>query len=158
MNRVVATLPESVAELCLVRMGIQARGLRAVRDAIRLGRAIDRSSRAATAEDAGLLRSERFVIGWNHFGFLQYWRSFDAMEAWSHRPPHADWWREAADRGRRRGDFGIYHETYLVPNDRLETIYLDCRPVGLGTFGTLNNASGPRTTGRDRLGRRPPQP
>ena len=152
MQRQVATLPESLPLLCLVRLGIQVHRMRAFLYAARLGRAIDRSAADAVAAGAGLLHSERFTITRNHFGVLQYWRSFADLEAWSHRPPHAEWWRAAVQRMRTKGDFGVYHETFLVARDQIETIYMDCRPTGLAAFGTLAEAVGPLTTGRGRLG------
>ncbi len=154
MLRVVASLPETVAELCLVRVGFQVRRLRALPYLIRLGRSIEREAAGAIAAGAGLLGSERFLIGWGHLGVLQYWRGFDELEAWSHRSPHADWWRQAVERGRTRNDFGIYHEVFLVPRNAVETIYLNCRPAGLARFGTPGEPVGRLTTSRDRLGRR----
>ena len=153
MKRVIATVPESVAELCLVRLGIQVRGLRALFYAIRLARAIDDAAAEAVVAGAGLLHSERFSIGRGHFGVLQYWRSFEDLEAWSHRPPHSEWWRKALERMRTKGDLGIYHETFLVPRDRVEAIYLDCEPAGLARFGTLGEPVGKMTASRGRLGR-----
>jgi hypothetical protein len=152
MNRVTASLPEAMPELCLIRLGFQCRGLAARLFLHRLGRAIARSSAEAIAAGAGLLRSERFAINRGHSGMLQYWRSFAELEAWSRRPPHADWWRVAVERMRTRRDFGFYHETYLVPRDRIESIYLDCAATGLATFGTLGTPVGPQTNSRGRLG------
>lgn len=154
-GRVVARLPDSVAELCLIRLGIQSRGLRGLAYAVKVGGAIRRSAAEALAAGAGLLHSELFLIGRGHFGVIQYWQSFEALEAWSHRPPHSDWWREAVGRMRTRGDFGIYHETYLVPRDRIESIYLNCRPAGLLAFGATGDADGPDTNSRGRLRRGP---
>lgn len=154
MRRVIATVPESMPELCLIRLGIQVRSIRAIYYAFRLARAIDSSAVEAIAAGAGLLHSERFSISRNHFGVLQYWRSFEELEAWSHRPPHAEWWRGAVERMRTKGDLGIYHETYLVPRDRIESIYLDCAPAGLAVFGTTGEPVGPMTASRGRLGRR----
>src|SRR4051812_32563869 len=136
MRRMIASLPDSMDELCLIRLGIQARGLRALVYSARLARAIDRSAAEAIAAGAGLLHSERFAIGRGHFGVLQYWRSFESLEAWSHRPPHSEWWRGVVERMRTRGDVGVYHETFLVPRDAIEAIYLECTPTGLATFGT----------------------
>jgi hypothetical protein len=155
MQRTIATLPDSVAELCLVRVGLRVSGLRGLLYAIRLGRAIDRSASEAIASGAGLLGSERFQVDRGHFGVLQYWRSFDDLEAWSRRPPHSEWWRGAVERMRTRSDFGIYHETYLIPRDRIESIYLNCPPTGLSAFGTPGEPVGPQTTSRGRLGRFP---
>lgn len=156
MQRKIATLPDSVTELCLVRLGLQVRKFTAWPYVRRLGKAIDRSSKEALAADVGLLHSEQFFISWNHFGSLQYWRTFDAMEQWSHRPPHSEWWRGAIERGRTKRDFGVYHETFLVPRAAIETIYLDCEPVGISAFGEIGEAVGTTTTSRDRLGKRAP--
>jgi hypothetical protein len=152
MRRTIATLPDSVAELCLLRLGIQARGLRGLLVAARLKRAIDRSASEAIAQGAGLLHSERFSHSRRHFGVFQYWRSYDELETWSHRPPHSEWWREAVERMRTRGDLGVYHETFLVPRDRVESIYLDCTPAGLSVFGVAGEPRGASTSSRARLG------
>ncbi len=154
MKRQSALLPDSVEELCLIRLGIQARRLAALPYVRRLARAIDQAAAEAIASSGGLLHSERFLIRWNHFGVLQYWKDFDALEAWSHRSPHSEWWRGLVDRARTKGDVGVYHETYLVPRRNIESIYLDCQAVGLSAFGTSADSVGALTTGRDRLGRR----
>ncbi|MDR3620030.1 MAG: phenylacetaldoxime dehydratase family protein [Paludisphaera borealis] len=152
MRRVVASLPDGTAELCLVRMGFQVRGLSGWFHARTLRAAIARDADRAVAEGAGLLGSEPFTIARGHFGVLQYWRSFDALDAWSHRPPHSEWWRAAVDRMRRKQDLGVYHEVFLVPAANLESIYLDCEPAGLARFGKLGEPVGPSTTARGRLG------
>jgi Domain of unknown function (DUF4188) len=152
MRRVVASLPDDAAELCLVRMGFQGRGLSGWLQVRSLRAAIARDAAQAVAEGAGLLGSESFTIGRGHHGVLQYWRSFDDLEAWSRRPPHAEWWRSAVDRMRRKRDLGVYHEVFLVPASGLESIYLNCEPAGLARFGKLAEPVGPLTTARGRLG------
>jgi hypothetical protein len=154
MERIVARVPESIEELCLVRLGLVARSLRAWPFAVRIGRSIERSAKEAAESGAGLLSNEWFPLGWGHFGVLQYWSSFDALDAWSHRPPHSEWWREALERMRKRGDFGIYHETFVVPRAGVESIYLNSPKIGLRKFGVEGEAVGSSTTSRDRLGRR----
>ena len=146
--------PEGVEELCFLRLGLVVRKLGAFPFARRMGRSIEASATEAIGSKAGLLHSERIILDWKHFGFLQYWSSFEALEDWSHRAPHSSWWREALDRMRLKGDFGIYHETYLAPRAGIESIYLNCPPVGLLAFGTRGEAVGTSTTSRDRLGRR----
>jgi hypothetical protein len=153
MRRVVARLPGSVSELCLVRFGLQARGIPAWLWARRMRGEIVRASAQAIASDSGLLRADPFSVGRGHWGILQYWNGYEALDAWSHRPPHAEWWRAAVDRMRRRGDVGVYHEAYLVGGDQLESIYLDCAPTGLAAFGDLAEPVGPLTNARSRLGR-----
>jgi hypothetical protein len=154
MDRVIATLPDSVEELCLVRLGLCARrwtGLSFVR---RMGRNLLRAVADRGARDAGLLHSEAVRFAWNHAGVLQYWRSFGALEAWSHQSPHADWWRSLNDRLRRTEDVGVYHETFLVPRAYYESIFVNCPRVAGSAFGVLAPATGRMTTSRDRLGRR----
>jgi hypothetical protein len=153
MNRVIARLPESIAELCLVRMGIQVKRPAAWLFSRRLRWAIDADSRQAIAAGSGLLNSEFYAIALNHFGVLQYWRSFDDLESWAHHPPHTEWWRTAVERMRLKRDIGIYHETFLVRGADIESISMNCRPVGLETFGLLGEPVGPETTSRGRLGR-----
>ncbi len=158
MDRLVATLPDSVEELCLVRLGILVRRLTAWPYVLRLGRAIQRASDEATRDGSGLLQSDRMIVGPGHFVVLQYWSSFEALEAWSHRPPHSEWWKGAVERMRTKSDFGIYHETYLIPRNGLESIYLNAPPVGLSAFGPTAPAVGRMTTSRDRLDRRAGRP
>ncbi len=157
MNRVVAAVPDSVEELCLVRLGLMVLKPTAALFAFRMARAIDRASRWPEAKDLGLLHAERWFAGFGHFVILQYWASYDQLEAWSHQAPHSEWWREANERMRTRGDFGIYHESYLVPRDGVESIYLNCPAVGLASFGKTGMPEGRMTTSRDRLGRRSPR-
>lgn len=155
LRRAVAELPEGIEGLCLVRFGLVVRRVSALGFARRMARRVDAAAARAIAEGAGLLHAERFAMGWRHLGALQYWAGFDALDAWSRRPPHAEWWREAVGRMRARGDFGVYHEAYLVARRDVETIYLDCPPVGLSAFGATAEPVGPRTTARGRLGNRP---
>ncbi|MFO0951992.1 MAG: phenylacetaldoxime dehydratase family protein [Isosphaeraceae bacterium] len=152
MNRRTVSLPESQAELCLIRLGLQIHKVWAWPYVLKLGRAIERSAAEAISAGAGLLQSEQYRIGTKHVGYLQYWQSFEALEAWSHRPPHSEWWREALERMRTKGDFGIYHETYLVPRERLESIYLNCQPAGLLAFGESSDPAGRGANSRGRLG------
>ena len=153
MKRVIARLPRSMSELCLVRLGIQVKSPAAWLFARRLRSAITTDSRRAIAQGAGLLNSETFAIAINHFGVLQYWRSFDELETWTHRSPHSEWWGSAVERMRLKRDFGIYHETFLVRPADIESISMNCRPAGLETFGELAEPVGPDTTSRGRLRR-----
>jgi hypothetical protein len=153
MNHVTARLPDAMVELCLVRLGIQVKSLSAWLFARRLRAAIVTDARSAAGQESGLLNSESFAFGLTHFGVLQYWRSFDDLEAWARKPPHSEWWREAVERMRRQQDLGIYHETFLVRGTDLESISLNCTPAGLARFGRLDQPVGPLTTSRGRLGR-----
>jgi Domain of unknown function (DUF4188) len=65
---------------------------------------------------------------------VQYWRSFDALEAYARAPDHAHFpaWTAFNRRLRdSRGAVGIWHETYLVPAGGFEAIYSGMPPYGL---------------------------
>ena len=59
MDRIVVKVPESVEELCVVRLGLVIRKLGALPYAARLGREIGRSAEEAIRSGAGLLSSSR---------------------------------------------------------------------------------------------------
>jgi hypothetical protein len=88
------------------------------------------------------------------FALVQYWRSFEALEAYArdrdglHQPAWAAFNRAARD---ARGDVGIWHETYLVKPGQYETIYSGMPPIGLGAAGTLEPATGPQEAARGRI-------
>ena len=58
----------------------------------------------------------------------------------------------AVERMRLKHDLGVYHEAFLVRAADIESIYMNCRPAGLATFGVLGEPVGPLTTSRGRLG------
>jgi hypothetical protein len=84
---------------------------------------------------------------------VQYWRSFEALEAYARDQAGAHWpaWGAFNKRMRgARGDVGIWHETYFVPAGAYEAIYSGMPRHGLGTAGTLVPATGRRETARGR--------
>ena len=57
MQRQVATLPESMSELCLIRVGFQVKRWSALAYVRGLGQAIDRAAAHAIRDRAGLRRA-----------------------------------------------------------------------------------------------------
>jgi fumigallin biosynthesis monooxygenase-like protein len=97
----------------------------------------------------GLLLHENFLLSLipPHLGMRQYWRDFDALEAWSRSAPHRDWWRNFL---RSSGGTGFWHETYFMRGG-MEAVYDDVHvPVGLGRFAPLQPARGPMFSARQR--------
>ncbi len=93
-----------------------------------------------------------------HFGFpdimvVQYWRSFEQLEAYakSVQNAHLPAWRDFNRKIGSNGDVGIWHETYLVDAGRYETVYNNMPPFGLGLAGRLVDAREHRATARGRL-------
>jgi len=85
---------------------------------------------------------------------VQYWRSFEHLEAYARSKDSQHWpaW-VAFNRqfGKRRDDVGIWHETYLVSAGRYEAIYSGMPPFGLGEASTLIPAAGDRESARGRI-------
>ena len=87
---------------------------------------------------------------------VQYWRTFEQLEAYARDPDREHWpaWTAFNRRARQsRDDVGIWHETDLVPAGSYEAVYSGMPPTGLGRVGTLVPATGLRETARQRSGR-----
>ena len=108
MNRVIATPPNSVEELCLVRLGLMVLWTTVAFFALRMSRAIGAASKQP---EIGMLGSERWFAGLGQFVTFQYWASDNPLQTWSHQVPHSEWWQKVNVRTRTKGDFGVYHET-----------------------------------------------
>jgi hypothetical protein len=84
---------------------------------------------------------------------VQYWKSFEALESYAvganhrHRPA----WRDFNRRVGSNGDVGIWHETYRVAPGTYECIYNNMPAFGLGGFGRLVPAVGPRESAANRI-------
>jgi hypothetical protein len=81
---------------------------------------------------------ERGLLGYR-MGFptiVQYWRSFDQLEAFARDPGdlHRPTWLEFYRRP-RNGRTGIWHESYLVRAGEYEAVYDDIPVAGLAAAG-----------------------
>lgn len=86
---------------------------------------------------------------------IQYWRSFEHLEAYARDKDRAHWpaWVDFNRRiGRSRGDVGIWHETYRIAPGQYEAIYSGMPARGLGKVGRLVPAAGRRESARGRIG------
>lgn len=93
-------------------------------------------------------------IGLGRLTMVQYWRSFDHLEAFARAPDHAHWPAWAAfNKAMKadRSDVGIWHETYIIEPGRYESLYSGMPPFGLGKAGRLVPAVGNREAARERL-------
>jgi Domain of unknown function (DUF4188) len=104
--------------------------------------------------DAGLLGAELYFGSPRRPTVVQYWRSFDHLEAYarSHDALHWPAWVAFNRRIGSNGDVGIWHETYLVSADRYESVYNNMPPTGLGAAGRLAPAAGRKATAAGRAG------
>jgi fumigallin biosynthesis monooxygenase-like protein len=104
---------------------------------------------AVDEQPDGLLLHERITFSEEplHVGMRQYWRDFEALEAWSRTLPHKQWW---TDYLRDRGGTSFWHETYFRRGG-FETMYVDVDdPVGLARFAPSVRADGPMFSARER--------
>ena len=74
------------------------------------------------------LLSGRTVLVW------QYWESFDKLNEYARSADnvHLPAWRSFNKRVRNNGSVGIFHETILLSDDRVETVYGNMPAFGLG--------------------------
>ncbi|WP_327675492.1 DUF4188 domain-containing protein [Kitasatospora sp. NBC_00458] len=78
---------------------------------------------------------------------VQYWESKESLYRYAAAPDafhHKAWGmlNRKVKAGRARGNVGLWHETYVVPEGSYESIYFDMPPFGLaGATGVLPLAS-----------------
>jgi hypothetical protein len=85
---------------------------------------------------------------------VQYWRSFEHLEAYARDANQSHWpaWIDFNRRvGRSRGDVGIWHETYKVRAGEYECVYSGMPPFGLAKASRIADAVGPLESARGRL-------
>lgn len=87
---------------------------------------------AAHPED-GLLGARTYWSG-RVLMVVQYWRSAEQLGAYARRSDraHAPAWSRFNRTAARTGDVGVFHETYVVPREQVESRYLNMPPFGLG--------------------------
>ena len=86
---------------------------------------------------------------------VQYWRSFDHLEAYALSKDHTHLTAWTAFNRRMkstRADVGIWHETYLVKAQDYEAVYSGMPPYGLARAGELISVTDSRSKARMRLG------
>jgi hypothetical protein len=85
---------------------------------------------------------------------VQYWRSFEQLEAYARDHDQLHWpaWMDFNRRvGASRGDVGIWHETYRVREGEYECVYSGMPPFGLAKASATVEAVGVLESARGRL-------
>ncbi len=131
-------------DLVVVYLGYRAAGLRGIRTMLRIGVGLRKLQ--ADPPD-GLLLHEGMMFGLTHPGFRQYWRDFEALEAFTRAPYHAALWKDFV---RDTGGGGIWHEAYQMKGG-MEGIYLNMPASGFGRFAPARAPEGAARTSRERL-------
>jgi Domain of unknown function (DUF4188) len=82
--------------------------------------------------DVGLLAAHPYFSGRDVL-VVQYWRSVEDLGRFAKDPAlaHVPAWSEFNSAAAGSGDIGIWHETYRVSADHIETRYANMAPFGL---------------------------
>lgn len=104
--------------------------------------------------EAGLLGARLYLGGPRRPMLVQFWRSFEQLEAYArnHDAEHWPAWVAFNKSVGSNGDVGIWHETYLVPGGSYECVYNNMPPIGLGEATSLVPAAGRKATAAGRAG------
>jgi hypothetical protein len=89
---------------------------------------------------------------------VQYWRSFEQLEAYAkaRENAHLPAWAAFNRAVGANGDVGIFHETYKVASGTYENIYANMPPILLGRAAGLAPVRGALEGARGRLGAQAP--
>jgi hypothetical protein len=106
----------------------------------------------ANQPELGLLHA-RSQFGFPNTSVIQYWKSFEALEAYAKARDHVHLpaWQAFSKAIASNGDVGIWHETYVIGPGQYENIYNNMPPYGLGAVGKIVDAVGGRQAARQRV-------
>jgi Domain of unknown function (DUF4188) len=104
--------------------------------------------------ESGFLGANQYAGSPRRPMLVQYWRSFEQLEAYARSKDANHWpaWVAFNKRIGSNGDVGIWHETYLVPAGAYDSIYNNMPPLGLGDATALVPAAGRKATAAGRAG------
>lgn len=100
--------------------------------------------------EIGFLHTE-FHFSWRRITLIQYWRSFDQLEAYAHGKTHLVAWKEFNKNIGNDGSVGIFHESYKIVNRGAEAIYNNMPSIGLGKAYSLAAVSKESQSARERM-------
>ena len=130
-------------DLVVIYLGMRVNAWTGVKTLVGLGPQIKNS---VDQKPDGLLLHENFIMSLIplHLGMRQYWRDFDALEAWARSTPHRECWRDFL---RSCRGTGFWHEAYFMRGG-MEAVYDDV-PVrlGFGQFAPMQPARSRSTAG-----------
>lgn len=123
-------------EVTVFLIGMRINRFRAVGSWLPVLRAMPRMLKELSSDPgSGLLAARTLLGGPRFFCVVQYWSSPEKLLAYAsapdrqHRPAWAAFHRRARENA---GAVGIWHETYVVPAGRYESMYGWVPPIGLG--------------------------
>ena len=88
-------------------------------------------------------RSLEATVNFRTILLVQYWRSFEDLQAYAKGPVHLKAWRHFYRKVSQSNAVGIYHETYQIAAGNYECIYANMPVFGLAkAFGHQEVSSG----------------
>jgi fumigallin biosynthesis monooxygenase-like protein len=104
--------------------------------------------------ESGMLGAELYMAGPRRPMVVQYWRSFEHLEAYARGRDARHWpaWVAFNKRIGSSGDVGIWHESYLVPAGSYDSVYNNMPATGLGAASRLVPAAGRKASAAGRAG------
>ena len=122
----------SVEDPVVFLIGMRVNRWRKVRSWLPVATAMPRMLQELGKRDAGLLDARLYRSG-RVFLVVQYWRSAEELGSFARDTSfsHAAAWGRFNKSAAASGDVGIFHETYVVPRDRIESLYGNMPVFGL---------------------------
>lgn len=136
-------------DLVVIYLGMRVNALAGLRTLFGFGPKI---ANAVAAQPDGLLLHETMLFSLfpPHLGMRQYWRDFDALEAWARSEPYRQWWKQFLQDA---GGTGFWHESYFMRGG-MEAVYDDMvRDTGFLRFAPVVEAKGGMFSARGRARR-----
>lgn len=105
--------------------------------------------------ELGLLHAEPAIASLRMPALVQYWRSFDHLNAYAHArdKAHLPAWAAFNKAARGNTAVGVFHETYLIQAGNSESVYVNMPPFGMGRAGELVPAVGSMHNAAQRVSR-----
>ncbi|MGA4719841.1 DUF4188 domain-containing protein [Fictibacillus nanhaiensis] len=100
--------------------------------------------------EIGFLHTE-FLFSWRRITLIQYWKSFDQLEAYAHGRTHLVAWKAFNKNIGDDGSVGIFHESYKIEKRSAEAIYNNMPRMGLGKAYSLASVTKQAQTARERM-------
>lgn len=103
-----------------------------------------------TKKHLGFLHSE-FLFSWKGITLIQYWESYEQLESYAYGENHSKIWKHYMKKIMKNKSVGVFHETYLIENNKYEGIYLNMPKFGLAKTMPIKEIDGHNHRSRDRL-------
>ena len=96
-------------------------------------------------------RNTEFLLSWRGVTLIQYWRSFEDLEAYAQGKTHSVAWKNFNQKIKDDGSVGIYHETYIIEKGASEAIYNNMPKYGLSKAYSHTRVASKTESARNRI-------